>query len=84
MNDAKFEAATAPLLDMKSPLRWQAASLAQKFPTTNHPKDKGSAILCNFENNLLRNTAFVFTVKVGNYRTTQHHIPQEFIILCQS
>jgi len=80
----KFEAATAPLLDINSLLRWQTASLAQEFPTADHPNDEGGAILRNVEKDWPKDTAFVFMVKVGNYRAAQHHIPQEFIILCES
>jgi len=82
MHDAKTEAATAPLLDIKSLLRWQAASLAQKFPTTDHSKDESGAVLRNVQNDSPKDTAFVFIAEVGNYRAT-HHIPQEFIILCE-
>jgi hypothetical protein len=65
-------------------MRWQAASLAQEFPMTDHPNNVGSANLRNVENDWPKDTAFVFMVKVGNYQAAQHHIPQEFIILCDS
>jgi hypothetical protein len=43
VNNAKFEAPTAPLLDIKTLLRWQDVSLAEEFPMTYHPKDERSA-----------------------------------------
>jgi hypothetical protein len=76
------QAATAPLLDIKSLLRWQAASLAQEFPTTDHSKDESGAILRNVQNHSPKDTAFIFIAEVGTYRAT-HHIQQEFIILCE-
>jgi hypothetical protein len=45
VNNAKFEVSTAPLLDIKTLLRWQTVSLAEEFPMTYHPKDEGSGIL---------------------------------------
>jgi hypothetical protein len=82
MHDAKIEAATAPLLDIKSLLRQKAASLAQELVTTDHSNDDSGAVLRNIQNDSPKDTAFVFMAKVGNYRAT-HHIPQEFIIQCE-
>jgi hypothetical protein len=79
MNDAKFEAVAAPLLDIKRLLRWQAASLAQEFPTTNHPKDEGGTTFAT-SNRFTRRHSLRLPGQ-GRELTTLHHIPQEFIIL---
>jgi hypothetical protein len=48
LNDAKFEPATAPLLDIKSS-EMASCIVGSRVPDDNHPNDEGGAILRNVE-----------------------------------